>query len=218
MVVILCLVLTSTRVYAQTELYQLSNGEYSIGIGLRFPEDMTGLDGTLNYAISNNIIGFLGAGLLFVDEKPDLTGVSTTPMEVFRTGAITSDKLGRTELDYWANLGFRLEFEKLVDDSTDATILTSREMTLSAGVGLMKEIMLDSGIALVPLAGVSNAQAWTATELEITGSTKRERENTWYGQMGLVVRVSPAINIGGKVVFSFEESDISYHLSMVLRP
>ena len=218
MVVILCLILTSTGVYAQTELYQLSNGEYSIGVGLRFPEDMRGLDGSLNYAISNNVVGLLGAGLLFADQEPDLTGVSTTPMKVFGIGAITSDKLGRTELDYWANVGFSLVFEKLVDDSADTTILTSRDMTLSAGVGLMKEIMMDSGIALVPLAGVSNAQAWTATELEGAGPTERERENTWYGQMGLIVRVSPAVNIGGKVVFSFEESDVSYHLGMVLRP
>ena len=57
MAVILCLVLTSTGVYAQTELYQLSNGEYSIGVGLRFPEDMTGLDGEL---VRQKVIGPAG--------------------------------------------------------------------------------------------------------------------------------------------------------------
>jgi hypothetical protein len=215
----LCLLLASTGAYSQTELYQLSNGEYSIGVGLRFPEDMTGLNGRLNYAMSDNIIGFLGAGLFFADDDvSDLAGVSPTPIKVFDIGAIKSGKLGRTELDYWVNAGFSLVFEKLVRDRTDTTILTSREMTLSAGIGLMKEIVMDSGIALVPLAGVSNAQDWIATELEITDLTERERENTWYGQMGLAVRVSPAVNIGGKVVFSFEESDISYHLDLILRP
>jgi hypothetical protein len=207
-----------TGVYAQFELYQLAPGEYSIGVGFRFPEDMTGLDGSLNYSISNSVVGSLSAGILFADKDSDFANVSTPPMKAFSVGVITSGKLGRTELDYWATTRFGLVFEELVSDITDETIMTSRDMALSASVGLMKGIEMSSGIVLVPLAGVSNTQTWIATELDTRDLTETESENTWHGQIGLIARLSPAINVGGKIVFSFEESDLSYHLALVLRP
>jgi len=208
----------SVMSHAENEPYRLSPGEYGLGIRVAFLEDVTGLYGNLFYGISNNLHGYLAAGMGYPDQDELLPGTSMPPFPTFGFGFATSDTLDGTGLDYHTTFGFGIGFGKIIDDNTDKILLTIRTTGPSGGVAFSTKIPLGSDISIVPLAGLSYVHAWTRIESDIIDFTETETDSTWSGYMGLTAQLSPAISIGGSVEFSLEESDITYTLSALFRP
>jgi len=203
--------------HAQTELHGFSSGEYAIGVELGFLEDLTALQGNLTYGISQNIAGFLLAGLGF-PEDPEIPGVSMPPIQIFGVGLATSDRLGQTGLDYWSTVDVGIALGEFVEDTTDTTIMTSRATAIGVSVGLMKAITTESDLVFFPLAGISYAYTSGTSKSKLIDFSQSERDGSMSGQIGLTARISPKMTVGGTVVFSFEEPNISYYIGMSLCP
>jgi len=224
-ILILCLVYIPISSYGQADFQRFPANSYGFGAKLGFIENVTALNGYLVYGISEKYAGYLGAGLGFLDENTP--GVSVPPTRAFGIGGATSAALAQTGLDFWSNIGFGVEFGKIVDAETDETFMTSRVMMVASTLGISKKIATESGIILYPLAGISWSYAWVTLEMPIqmynsqdekSGTmdfSETEGDDTWSGQIGLIVEVSPKMSINGIVGFSFENSDVGYTVGIL---
>jgi len=91
---------------------------------------------------------------------------------------------------------------------------------LSNTIGLMKEIALESKLTLVPFAGIYWTNVWTTTESKVPEFSLNESESYdyWGGAFGLMVELSPKVNIAGTIEFSFESSDVVYIIGLSFQP
>ena len=206
--------------HSQT-LDQLNPNEYSIDLGLAFAESEKLFLGGINYGILRNLNGYLKVGLDVIDDS-DLSslGISMPPSPLFLIGISRVEKLGKTGLDCWSTVGLGVGFGKVVDDMEDETIMTSRSITLSTFLGLKKKLLLEGGVSVTPLAGIFYSNTWITVESNIPDFIYSETESgdEWGGQLGLMIGLSPSINISGAVTFSFEHSNVSYSINLSLRP
>ena len=214
------LMLVSCISYSQT-LDQLHPNEYSVDIGLAFAESDKVFLGGISYGILKNLNGYLIMGLDIMDENPTLSSLSISipPSPLFMIGISRVEKLGQTGLDYWSTAGLGVGFGKFIDDIEDETIMTSRSITLSTSLGLKKKLSLEGGVSVTPLAGILYNNTWITVESSIPDFIYSETESgdDWGGQLGLMIGLSPNINITGAVTFSFEHSNVSYSINLSFR-
>lgn len=216
---ILCLMSVQTLSFAQTETYRLSVGEYSVSAGFASGEDAKLLAGGFNYGLSQDLYGFLLAGISFPEEEPLLAGfgVSVLPAPIFGVGLGTLDKLAQTGLDYSSYVGFAVGFGKMVNDVTDETLMSSRSMGVYANLGVSKRVTTQTGLVFIPSVGMSYGWNWVTIESDYIPSDT-ERDDSWNGSIDLGIELSSEILISGGIGFSFEKTNITYSVGLSYRP
>lgn len=214
------LLLLPSAAFTQSPI-RVAEDQYWLGVDYVSAEDSTGIGAKLGYDVSHTLSGYLAFNLVFADKDPLLSslGVSTPPAYGFGVGLSETNTLFDTGLEYWLSAFLGLSFGKAVEDTTDDTLMTSRMMVWGIGGGLRKTIPAGTDYTVAPFTGVSRIESRIDLDSEyLTGFDDSESDSFWGGSIGLSVGLPSNLEIRGSVNFSFESSDVTYGVTLYVKP
>ena len=202
--------------YSQTSLYKLPKGKTGLGLAFSTAEDVSTVNGSLDYGIDKYLkVSFIaGVGLIADDvyNKP----LEVPPAPAGGLAIVRVDSLGETGLDYFLKGSFSAMFSRVVRTTTDETFVKTRTLGLTGGGGLLKRLRTQSGWSVNPFFGLYYSNAWQLIEQQRTRIEEALTDGNIAGEAGVEIEVSRTTSIVGSLIFSFESSDTVFNIAVNL--
>lgn len=208
--------------FGQTGILSLQEGKSAVGLGYQWynpsekSEQNTGaqnIRGSFDWQFNRFLKTSFILGVAFLDtENRKTDSIPPSPsfeLRLTKTGSLNS---ART-LDYFIRGDAQVRYSQIHNESLVSHHVNT---TLTGGIGILYKLETVTEWQFNPFFGVFYSNVWrnisTAKQI-LTDDTY----NLFIGEAGIEIEVSPAINIIGSAVFSFETSEIIYNIGINFR-
>ena len=211
----LMLILFPVAAYSQMSFKKLPIGKTGYGFVFSPQTDVTTIGARIDYGINNDSKISLGGGIGFTnDEELESYGGDIPPSPAVGLSVLHIQSLGQSGLEYFMQGGFAGAFARVVDDSTNKTLVRTRTFALSGAGGILKRLKTQSDLVIIPYFGLSYTNAWATVESLLYDFEETDSDGSFGGAVGLEIEMSPKMSVIGSFAFSFQSSNTVFSIGL----
>ncbi len=213
----LVLILSPAAAYSQASFKKLPIGKTSYGFEFSPQTDVTVIGARVDYGINNDSKISFHAALGFTnDDALGSYGGDIPPSPGVGLSVLHIQPLGQSELEYFIQGGFAASFARVVDNTTNDTLVRSRGYGLTGGGGILTRLKTQPGWVIIPYFGLSYTNVWLTVEDALQDFEETDSDGSFGGTVGLEIEMSPKISVIGAFAFSFQSSDTVFSIGLNL--